>query len=93
MEKKRIWITTEDNPYDPFTQWNHWCDYDGNRMGYNTVGEVAKRALYSDDLTPAENEWRGEKALLELVDHGIAMGRNGRVSKYVLAVEGNTTAY
>jgi hypothetical protein len=88
--EKRIWITTENNPYNPFTQWEHWCDFDGNRMGFNTVGELAKQGLFTDNLTPFENDERQKQAIIDLIDKiGIAVGRNGAISRYVLVVEGD----
>ena len=34
---KDLWITTEDNPYDPFTQFQHWLSWDQSH-GYDTCG-------------------------------------------------------
>ena len=91
---KRIWITTEDNPWCPFTQWNKWCKFDGLEMGYNTLGKLDKEALWSENnLTPFENDWRTEVAIIKLIERGVAVGRNGVTSNYILAVEGQTTPF
>lgn len=38
---KDLWVTTVDNPFDPFSQWDLWYDYD-EKMGYGTCREIAK---------------------------------------------------
>ena len=37
MAKKAMLVTTADNPFSPFTQFDSWFMYD-MRMGYNTCG-------------------------------------------------------
>ena len=34
---KELWITTEDNPFDFFTETDRWINYD-YQMGYDTCG-------------------------------------------------------
>lgn len=34
-----IWVTTTDNKFNPFTEFDQWYDYDINH-GYNTCGYV-----------------------------------------------------
>lgn len=34
-------ITTKDNPYDPFDQWDLWYDYD-EQMNYHTCSVLAR---------------------------------------------------
>lgn len=38
---KDCMLTTIDNPYDPFTEFNKWLAYD-NSMGYDSCGLVAR---------------------------------------------------
>lgn len=47
-------LTTEDNPYDPFTQFREWFIYD-IAHGYNTCGVLAHFAHTSDHLSDADN--------------------------------------
>lgn len=47
-------LTTIDNPYNPFTQWQEWLDYD-RLMGYNTCGLLARLVSTSDEL-PEEQQ-------------------------------------
>lgn len=43
---KALWLTTADNPYCPFEQFDQWYQYDTTH-GYNTCGLVAR--LIPDD--------------------------------------------
>ncbi len=48
-------LTTTDNPYDPFTDYESWNAFD-EQNGYNTNGLLARMALTSNELTDEENE-------------------------------------
>lgn len=43
-------ITTMDNPWNPFTHFDEWFDWDSRRCGYNTCGWLAILARTSIDL-------------------------------------------
>ena len=38
-----LWVTTVDNPFDPFTQWDQWYRFD-ELNGYHTCSEIARLA-------------------------------------------------
>jgi hypothetical protein len=42
-------LSTKDNPFNPYTQWNEWYAYD-ERMGYHTSGLLARIVIGTDDL-------------------------------------------
>lgn len=50
---KAIMLTTDDNPFDPFTQWNEWYTFDVSH-GYNTCAFIDRLCRSSDDLSPAD---------------------------------------
>ena len=58
--------TTMDNPFDPFTQWQRWWDYDHN-MGYCTYEHLADIMCPSNELTDAEYTEAFEQACNTLV--------------------------
>lgn len=41
-------LSTKDNPFNPYTQWNEWYAYD-ERMGYHTSGLLARIIVATDD--------------------------------------------
>lgn len=51
-----IWLTTKDNPYNPFTQYAAWYAYDIVHHHPNTSGWLAKLAYTSPDLSDASND-------------------------------------
>lgn len=59
-------LTTEDNPYNPFTQFDDWYAFDTQKK-YNTCAYLARIAMTSDDLTDAENEAEIDRAIDEIL--------------------------
>lgn len=59
-------LTTIDNPYDPFDNFEKWFMYD-NDHGYNSCGYLARVARTSDALTPQENTKILEEAIDDIV--------------------------
>lgn len=63
-----IWLTTDDNPWNPFTQFESWYDFDEKKL-YRTCGRVAERARYSHCLTDRENDLATIRAIEDVVDN------------------------
>lgn len=59
-------LTTFDNPYDPFTDFDKWFVFDVTK-GYNSCGYLARIATTSEQLTDQENNEEIEKAIDEIV--------------------------
>lgn len=59
-------LTTVDNPYDPFDNFEKWFMYD-NDHGYCSCGYLARVARTSDALTPQENMNALEEAINDIV--------------------------
>ena len=60
------WLTTIDNPYDPFTQFDEWYQFDTTNS-YNTCGYIARIARTSDQLSDEENNKEVERAIDEII--------------------------
>lgn len=60
-------LTTVDNPYDPFDEWQKWYNYD-RQLGYNTCQYLARIALVSPDLPEEIEDEIIEKAMDEIID-------------------------
>ncbi|WP_299488753.1 hypothetical protein [uncultured Gordonia sp.] len=63
-------LTTTDNPFSPFTQWDEWLAFD-TRMGYGTLNYLARITLTSDALSPADQDLAVELAIDEIVEMNI----------------------
>lgn len=56
-------LTTIDNPYNPFEQWDEWYAMD-HQLGHNTCEFLARVADASDSLTPEQVD----KLLIDTID-------------------------
>lgn len=63
----RVMLSTLDNPYDPFKQYDMWSSYDEKVGGYNSATLLARFAPVSPDETKAEAERITEKAVDTIV--------------------------
>lgn len=63
---KLVALTTVDNPYNPFDDFEKWFMFD-NIKGYGTCSYLARIARTSDALTPQENEQVLETAIDEII--------------------------
>ena len=59
-------ITTVDNPYDPFTQFESWFMFDSEK-GYNTCGYLARIIETTPDMTDEEYNKENERAIDEII--------------------------
>lgn len=65
----KVWITTYDNPYDPFTQFDDWYNFDES-SGYRTCSYLARLAPQSADFEDI-NDFLLEDAINEIIQlHG-----------------------
>lgn len=63
-------LTTVDNPYDPFTQYDEWWTWDFNH-GYHTNSFLARITQTSHELSIADQEVAIEQAIDEIVEHNV----------------------
>jgi hypothetical protein len=63
-------LTTMDNPFDPFTQFDEWYQFDES-SGYNTTQYLARLTRSSPDLSEADQSVAIENAIDEVVRENI----------------------
>lgn len=61
-------LTTIDNPFDPFRQFDEWLNYDVMK-GYNSCALLARVMKTSDSFSDQENEEAIEEAIDEIVKY------------------------
>ena len=62
----RFALTTFDNPFDPFTQFNEWFMFDTEK-GYNSCAYLGRIARTSEQFTEEENDQEVERAIDEII--------------------------
>lgn len=72
-------LTTVDNPFDPFTQWDEWFDFDA-ASGYHTPSFLARIAKSSDEITDPDQDLAIEQAIDEIVAENV-LGVYRKVSR------------
>ena len=65
-----VMLTTEDNPFDPFDQFEEWFQFDIAR-GYNTCAYIARVAITSSDISLPDQHVAIEAAIDEIVDYNL----------------------
>lgn len=61
-------LTTIDNPYNPFENFNQWFLFDVQK-GYDSCSYLARVARTSDQFTDDENKQEIERAIDEIIKY------------------------
>lgn len=71
VDKTEYMLTTVDNPYDPFIQFDLWYVWDQN-SGYCTPGLLARLAHPSDEISEADQFWLVQDAINEIAQENVS---------------------
>lgn len=63
-------LTTIDNPFNPFTNYDEWFQFDEEK-GYHTSQFLAKIAKTSSNMSDADYEREVERAIDEIVKFNV----------------------
>lgn len=72
-------LTTVDNPYDPFTQFDDWYSWD-EAAGYHTMSFLARIVKTSEVLSEPDQDLAMEQAIEEIARENV-LGLYRRVVK------------
>lgn len=64
----KVALTTFDNPYNPFTQFEKWFLFDTEK-GYNSCAYLGRIARTSEEFTDEENNQEIERAIDEIIKY------------------------
>jgi hypothetical protein len=64
-------LTTVDNPFSPFTQFNEWFAFDTIK-GHNTCGLLARIVITSDELSEADQSVAIQNGIDEIVRENVS---------------------
>ena len=65
-----VMLTTEDNPFNPFTEFDEWYAFDV-RKGYNTCSYIDRVVITSPNLSIPDQELAILYAIDEIVDYNL----------------------
>jgi hypothetical protein len=71
-------LSTIDNPYNPFTNFDDWFAYD-ERLGHHTLAYLARVTYQSNELSETDQSIEYNRAIEEVVQLNIS-GRYIKVS-------------
>lgn len=83
----RCFLTTFDNPYSPYEQFEQWYQYDMDH-GYNSSGLLMRLAETSSQFTDNENAYEIEKA----IDRIVAADPQNIYKKLKITIDDENTA-
>ncbi len=63
-------LTTVDNPFDPFDNFDEWRVYD-ERLGHNTCAFLARVTIVSNELSEADHALAIEQAIDQIVENNV----------------------
>jgi hypothetical protein len=75
-------LTTVDNPYNPFTDFEEWNQFD-QESGYNSLAFLARIVVSSDELSEADQTLAINHAIDEIVRENV----NGMFRKVSITSE------
>ncbi len=70
-DNEEVMITTTDNPFDPFEDFQSWMTWDMSH-GYNTMGLLARLTITSEELSDADQSLAMRRAIDEIVEFNIS---------------------
>lgn len=66
-QTKEVMLTTIDNPYNPFTEFKEWFQFDVDN-NYSTCSKIARLADTKDYMSEAEQIAETERAIDRLIE-------------------------
>ena len=72
-------LTTVDNPFDPWTQFQQWFAFDTS-LGYHSASLLARVARTSEELSDADQRFAMQIAIEEIVRENVS-GMHRKVAR------------
>ena len=69
-KKKNHMLSTIDNPFNPFTEWDDWYNYDSSH-GYYTPALLDRVVFTSEELSDADQDLAIEWGIDEIIEEDV----------------------
>lgn len=79
MATEDVMLSTIDNPWNPFTHWDEWREYDES-SGYFTLALLGRVVVTSDEMSEADQDVAISDAIDEIVKENVS-GVHVKVSR------------
>lgn len=66
-----VMLTTTDNPWNPFTHWDEWREYDES-SGWHTLALLGRVVVSSDEMSEADQDVAVTDAINEIVRENVS---------------------
>ena len=63
-------LSTSDNPFNPFSEYDEWYAFDV-RAGHHTAAYLARVTMSSDELSEADQDLAIERAIDEILEFNL----------------------
>lgn len=86
-------LTTVDNPFDPFTQFDEWLAYD-TREGWHTLSYLARVVHSSHELSDEDQRIAFERAIEDIIkndEFGVYVRVTADTAGAIASAASNTT--
>lgn len=67
---KQVMLTTTDNPFNPFDDYDQWLAWD-HRAGYHTPEYLARLVVSSSELSDVQQQEAIEEAIDEIIQDDV----------------------
>lgn len=68
LTETKVMLTTVDNPFDPFDDYDNWRRYDEDHYYPNTNSYLARIVNLTDDMSQKEEDEEIERAIDEIIE-------------------------
>lgn len=85
-KKRKVALTTIDNPFDPFDEFRSWYAFD-IQNGYNSCAYLDRIARTSESFSDEENREEIERAIDEIIKYDF-LGIYKKVVKEITSADG-----
>ena len=69
LTETKVMLTTVDNPFDPFDDYDNWRRYDEDHHYPNTNSYLARIVNLTDDMSQKEEDEEIERAIDEIIQY------------------------